>query len=607
MNNCDVTKIRDTVWKLVNFKFDGTVEVVASDAVYAAYDGNGAKVGGKSASMLARAYFLLAKNISEGKKSFEIKQIPHFDSCGPMIDMSRNGVMTVSAVKDYIDNMAALGMNFLMLYTEDTYELKEYPLFGYMRGRYSAEELKEIDDYAYSLGVEVVPCIQTLGHMEQYLKWYGPYWEVGDTKEILLVDEDNTYKLIETAIKTLSTIFRSKRIHIGMDEAHMVGLGRYLERFGYKNRFDILSGHIAKVRDICEKYGRKAMMWSDMYFRLLGNGNYYLENAEFPKEVLDKIPDIDMVYWDYYNSNVEHYDSMFKSHKAMGKEVIFAGGLATWYGGLPRYDNAESTTHAALQSCIKNGIKTAVATMWGDDGCETNAFMSLPLLPLYSEYCYLGEKCTMDDIKATSEFLTGVPYDRASDFGHASVCTNDGSDILIKPLLFADTMYDLGSCTVARAASVKKAVKKYALACAKDKKLYANGRYGDFFKYAELYYKIVADKAELRENLRAAYANGDNEYIRNAAEKIVPAIKRNVKKLAELHRVIWMRDYKPFGFEVIEFRYGGVLARLDYAQKTLAAYANSEISEIPELAHEYREEAQIGDWVKWVITPSYIY
>jgi len=37
----------------------------------------------------------------------------------------------------------------LMLYTEDTFELPGYPYFGHMRGRFSKEELKEIDDYAY--------------------------------------------------------------------------------------------------------------------------------------------------------------------------------------------------------------------------------------------------------------------------------------------------------------------------------------------------------------------------------------------------------------------------------------------------------------------------
>ena len=43
-----------------------------------------------------------------------------------------------------------------MLYTEDTYEVDNEPYFGYMRGRYSADELRELDDYAYSIVDDIV-------------------------------------------------------------------------------------------------------------------------------------------------------------------------------------------------------------------------------------------------------------------------------------------------------------------------------------------------------------------------------------------------------------------------------------------------------------------
>ena len=88
-----------------------------------------------------------------------------------MIDASYSGVVSVNGVKKYIDYMAASGLNLLMLYTEDTYEVKKYPQMGYQRGRYTREELKEIDAYAAKMGVELVGCIQTLGHMEQVVKW----------------------------------------------------------------------------------------------------------------------------------------------------------------------------------------------------------------------------------------------------------------------------------------------------------------------------------------------------------------------------------------------------------------------------------------------------
>ncbi len=71
---------------------------------------------------------------------------------GAMVDMYRNAVMTVGAVKTMLGGMALMGLGMFMLYTEDTYEIKEYPYFGYMRGRYTEEELREnVGNMGYSL------------------------------------------------------------------------------------------------------------------------------------------------------------------------------------------------------------------------------------------------------------------------------------------------------------------------------------------------------------------------------------------------------------------------------------------------------------------------
>ncbi|MCI8459504.1 MAG: beta-N-acetylhexosaminidase, partial [Clostridia bacterium] len=67
---------------------------------------------------------------------------------GAMIDCSRNAVLNISAVKRLIDGLAKMGYNTLELYTEDTFEVEGEPYFGYLRGRYSGAEIKEIDAYA---------------------------------------------------------------------------------------------------------------------------------------------------------------------------------------------------------------------------------------------------------------------------------------------------------------------------------------------------------------------------------------------------------------------------------------------------------------------------
>ena len=95
----------------------------------------------------------------------------NFDLFGVMIDCSRNAVPNVAGLKRFFDIISQMGYNLAMLYTEDTYEVEKEPYFGYKRGRYSASELRELDDYAASVGIELVPCIQTLAHLNAAFRW----------------------------------------------------------------------------------------------------------------------------------------------------------------------------------------------------------------------------------------------------------------------------------------------------------------------------------------------------------------------------------------------------------------------------------------------------
>ena len=118
-----------------------------------------------------------------------IHEKARFQTAGVMFDCSRNAVLTPEAMRFFLRKMALMGLNMGMLYTEDTYEVPEQPFFGYKRGRYTYEELKALDDYAYMLGIALCPCIQTLGHLKRILHWPA-FRHLRDNDEVLLADLD---------------------------------------------------------------------------------------------------------------------------------------------------------------------------------------------------------------------------------------------------------------------------------------------------------------------------------------------------------------------------------------------------------------------------------
>ncbi len=97
-----------------------------------------------------RAFSLFLDKLKRKYSSFKIEEEPQFSTIGPMFDLSRNAVLKIDSFKDMIRKLAIMGLNsaMAMLYMEDTYEIQNEPYFGYMRGRYSQAELKELDDYA---------------------------------------------------------------------------------------------------------------------------------------------------------------------------------------------------------------------------------------------------------------------------------------------------------------------------------------------------------------------------------------------------------------------------------------------------------------------------
>ena len=107
-------------------------------------------------------------------------------SLGVMIDCSRDGVYRPETLKTLFRLLAQMGYDYVELYTEDVYSVEGEPYFGYLRGRYSAEELKDLDACARENGLELVPCIQTLAHLRGLTRW-AEYAGVTDTGDILLV------------------------------------------------------------------------------------------------------------------------------------------------------------------------------------------------------------------------------------------------------------------------------------------------------------------------------------------------------------------------------------------------------------------------------------
>src|SRR4051812_47203329 len=69
---------------------------------------------------------------------------------------------------------------------------------------------------------------------------------------------------------------------------------------------------------------------------------------------------------------------------------------------------------------------------------------------------------------------------------------------------------------------------------------------------------VLSLKCHLRERLVDAYRSGQKAVLYELAEGRLTTLRQELDELWRYHRGMWMRMYKPFGWEVIELRYGGL-------------------------------------------------
>ena len=498
-----------------------------------------------------------------------------FDVIGVMLDCSRNAVMKLPELKQFMTVLARMGYNQLQLYMEDTYEVETEPFFGQFRGRYTMEELKEADDFAASLGIELVPCVQTLAHFNQLVKW-PMYQRMTDDADVLMVGEERTYEFIENIIASLRQCFRTNRIHIGMDEAHRLGCGRYRDKHGDRKRSDILLEHLERVCEITRKYNFKPQMWSDMFYRIANGGHYYGKNLKVDASIKAQIPeDVTLVYWDYYHPDKKTYTQMLRGHKQLCDRLVFAGGAWKWSGFTPHNKFSLRNTKAALTACREEGVTEMMMTMWGDNGAEASAWSVLPTL------CYaacLAQGITaMGEVRAKFKEWVGCSYDDFMLLDLPDRLTNTQN--ITNPskyLLYNDCF--MGMLDSARCGTEAKQYTSYARRLNNAAK--RAGEFAYLFETAAKLCSALAIKADLGVRTREAY--GDAEAMKAIVADYTKAIKR-IEAFYYAFRAQWYKENKPHGFDVHDIRLGGVIGRMKSCRDRLQDYCAGVIDAIPEL------------------------
>ena len=222
-------------------------------------------------------------------KSFKIR--------AAQIDLARQ-METPEFICGFIDMISQNGYNAVFLYLEDRIVTKTYP-YPAPGEAYTCEQIRQIVDYAAHKGIEVIPCVATLGHAERFLRFpqLQHLSEVrGDTldrfggkaKNSFCVSLPEFYQFLFAYLDEILPLFPSRYFHAGLDEFWNFNLCE-LCRAKVKNFHDeelLFAEHIRKVHNYLTSRGKQMAMWPDMF------ENYHSILPDLPKDII-------MTEWQY--------------------------------------------------------------------------------------------------------------------------------------------------------------------------------------------------------------------------------------------------------------------------------------------------------------------
>lgn len=551
------------------------------------------KISAHTNADLMRAYNYALGLIKEQKNQV-VNCCSNFEEVIAMIDLARNAVLSVKTLKSEICRLAGLGYTEIWLYLEDEFEIPSEPFFGMSRGRYSQKQLHELAVYSNKLGIKLVPAIQTLGHLKNIFKWQHFNDQLADTDNNLYPGKKKVEDFVLKELKAATAPFLTNKIHIGMDEAYSIGLGKYY--FDHKDQpidqEKLLKTHAQMVFDLCKKLHLEPLMWSDMWFEIGSHTNMmYDPNADLSQFHIDR--EIGQIYWDYYSTDKNHYLAVMKKHFELTDNVYFAGGIWTWGRLAPNQTKMQASIKAGLKAAKNIGIKKVVATAWRDDGAETPFVASYLGWQVFSEYQYFNEP-TEENFKVDFKLLQSEDYQSyllLDDFDNFRDVPNEKDMLPSKLLLYEDLIQP---------------------------RFYQN------FKKVELqsYYH------ELAENLSDSIPSENSAlmfdyYIQLAmvlSKKIIllnelssgktnqielESYKTSLQELAKTRLKIWFRENKASGSEIMDIRFGGMIERITTV-KYLVEHGQY-CMEIPQLEMDRHIEDSFGNARYFeIVSPSEI-
>jgi len=292
-------------------------------------------------------------------------------------DITRGQIPTVDNAKRLIRLLSHYKMNFYFIgYETEFLANKDHPKFAENMGYLTKTEIDEIQKYAKSHFIELVPFFQVLGHYDNILSLpeYIDLAEFPGSQCLNIIDTEKVRSFLDNIIKNISDTFDSNYIHIGGDESWDFGKFKSKDIIKEKGIGKAYFDHYYWVYKKCKDYGKENIF---LYHDIVAHQQDFLKNI--PKDVI-------MFYWKYFTNNKLFYRKS-KYLKNFGFRVIVSPTIFNWSRFFPDFKLSTKNILALYNYAKKNEFLGGITSQWGDYGHED--------LRINHYYSYIFSACAL--------------------------------------------------------------------------------------------------------------------------------------------------------------------------------------------------------------------
>ncbi|HMN41655.1 MAG TPA: family 20 glycosylhydrolase [Phycisphaerales bacterium] len=392
----------------------------------------------------------------------EIEDSPAFATRGVMLDVSRDKVPTMAHLEAIIDLLASLKFNHLQLYTEHTFAYTGHEEVWTDASPITPAEARELDACCAARGIELAANQNCFGHLASWLKrpayahlaeiegnnpWCFHQWERRGPFSLCPV-EPRAEAFVNDLLGQLLPCFQSGLVNIGCDETFDVGWGRSkeeverrVERGGgageqgskgadavkARARAELYFEFVAKVARVCERHGKRPMMWGDI--------------ALTHPDMLDRLPR-DMVGLAWWYEPTDRFARWVETIRGAGHEAWVCPGTSSWRTFTGRTTERRANIADAAEQGAKAGATGFLVCDWGDMGHRQQWPISLAGLAHAAEAAWNPDRARDFDAHATGIHALCDPSGRLGpwldDLGNCDLDIRTHARVLNASALFND-------------------------------------------------------------------------------------------------------------------------------------------------------------------------